>query len=596
MFIPPLPPRIPSLFPHPWIRNEPIPADRVELGQLTPSPEVAHLPCGPATNQHVAGWMRAGLLASIPLGGTPVGLSVAQLGWEETATREAQQHLLDRGLHEHACIRELVLKELEIGTSLDSRVSPLDMLNAIDRAAAAQDLQPQAQSALFGFTRLTDAKLEITGEVFGQLKAQARPDGPELALLERLGQHLHHGKGASLQINLDDQTGPWLSQALAQAQVPVREAMGGAGIFCAGLASAQPNVQSSFWNLGGLPPRIGAGTPSQVTIYDELGQARSPQDSADPRVPDRINYIAEYRQGGEFEGTRLPNSGRVILSTPGTQEIGFGKASSEVLSKVIEGKNLLFFAGAHYLTKGDLQQATDLANQLAVMKAANPACTFHLQYVIPKDPSKEAELFSRLAAQVDSMSLNSVEVPGLMERLSAASMTDYQGPSSSASREEMESPAPMLDGALNLQETLGLKRLHLHGLHGDLVISQTPSDCERTVLALLKARQIASMKAANPSGEVKHAPTEMWPVLPVVEGFGLAAVQKFADAVQERYHLTPAQRDQVARDWYFDDGKGQTLFFVPNRGIHDRTGGTVSLGDTIDSMALIYAYSQGKPS
>jgi len=96
------------------------------------------------------------------------------------------------------------------------------------------------------------------------------------------------------------------------------------------------------------------------------------------------------------------------------------------------------------------------------------------------------------------------------------------------------------------------------------------------------------MKATNPSGEIRQADQELWPVLPVVEGACLASVQKFADAVQERFELSGQQRDQVARDWYFDDGRGSTVYFVPSRGIHDRSGGTVSLGDTIDSMALIY--------
>jgi ADP-dependent phosphofructokinase/glucokinase len=135
---------------------------------------------------------------------------------------------------------------------------------------------------------------------------------------------------------------------------------------------------------------------------------------------------------------------------------------------------------------------------------------------------------------------------------------------------------------------MGLKRAHVHGKWGDMVLTQTPKDKERTVLALLKARQLAAMKATNVSGQVK-VKAEMWPVLPLVEGDCLAAVQKFADGVQERFHLTDAERSQVARDWFYDDGKGTTLFFVPSRGIHDRRGGTVSLGDTIDCTALIYS-------
>jgi ADP-dependent phosphofructokinase/glucokinase len=279
-------------------------------------------------------------------------------------------------------------------------------------------------------------------------------------------------------------------------------------------------------------------------------------------------------------GQTIATNGRVILSTPGNQEIGFGKASAETLTKAIAGKNMLFFAGSHYLTKGDPAQATELANQLAVMKAANRDCLMHLQYVAPKNPANEAAVLQRLKSQVDSMSLNSVEVPPLLERLTSVE--------ASTDRAQMEQPDQVLGNALALQEALGLKRLHVHGSHGDLLVCPTPKDKERQVLAFMRARQVASMKATNPSGEIKDLARELWPVLPVVEGTSLAAVQKFADAVQDRYHLSAGQRDQVARDWHFDDGQGQTIFFVPSRGIHDRTGGTVSLGDTIDSMALIY--------
>ena len=45
----------------------------------------------------------------------------------------------------------------------------------------------------------------------------------------------------------------------------------------------------------------------------------------------------------------------------------------------------------------------------------------------------------------------------------------------------------------------------------------------------------------------------------------------------------------IDRWWYREPRSGETFFFVPNRGIHTSPGGTISLGDTIDSAALIYA-------
>ncbi|MBS2040913.1 hypothetical protein JST97_38355 [bacterium] len=528
--------------------------------------------------------MKQGLLMHVPLGGTPVSLSVSQLGWGDAPSREASKHLSDRGLHPEIPVGDLARRELELAQQDDPRVTATDMLRAIDRAQAAQEMQAVPQSDLFGFTRLTDAKLEIQGDMLNQLQKHAHPDKSSGKLVEKLAHHLAHGDGASLQINLDDHSGPWLAETLAQMGVKVQEAMGGAGGFCANAAAAIENVKSSFWNLGGLPPKVAAGLNPEVTIYDDQGQQRKAGEAADPAQKDRVNYIAEYRKGTQIGDKEAPASGRVILSTPGGQEIGFGKASAEVLAKTIEGKDLLFFAGSHYLTKGDPSRATDLANQLAVMKIANPKALFHLQYVAPKDPANEAEVMNRLKSQVDSLSLNSVEVPALLERLQPG----YSGPPSTASREVMEHAPHLLSNALALKEALDLKRVHFHGLHGDLLICPTPKDPERNVLALMRARQVAAMKATNLSGEIKQADQELWPVLPVVEGACLASVQKFADAVQSRFELSPQQRDQVAKDWYFDDGKGSTIYFVPSRGIHDRSGGTVSLGDTIDSMALIF--------
>lgn len=563
--------RLKTIRPTP-LEGSPDPQDACQIGQIS-----ALRPC-------LKSLMKQGLAAQIPLGGTPVSLTLSQLGWHDAARREVAKHLQDRGLHTEAPLGELAARELELAQQQDPRVSALDMARAIDRAQAAQEMQAVAQSDLFGFTRLTDAKLEIQGNMLQQLQDLSDPDQSCGKLVDKLRHHLTHGDGASLQINLDDHNGPWLARSLEKIGADVKEAMGGAGGFCANAAAAIDNVQSSFWNLGGLPPKVSAGLNPEVVIYDDQGRQRRAGEAIDETQKDRVNYIAEYRKGTQIGETVAPASGRVILSTPGGQEIGFGKASAEVLARTIEGKDLLFFAGSHYLTKGNPARATDLANQLAVMRMANPKALFHLQYVAPKDPANEAEVMNRLKSQVDSLSLNSVEVPALLERLHPS----YSGPPSTSSREVMEQAPHLLSNALELREAMGLKRLHFHGLHGDLLVCPTPQDPERNVLALMRARQVAAMKATNASGEIKQTDQELWPVLPVVEGVCLASVQKFADAVQSRYQLNDEQRGQVAKDWYFEDGRGSTIYFVPSRGIHDRSGGTVSLGDTIDSMALIY--------
>lgn len=175
-----------------------------------------------------------------------------------------------------------------------------------------------------------------------------------------------------------------------------------------------------------------------------------------------------------------------------------------------------------------------------------------------------------------------------------AIVAEHQG------RDQSEEPVAMIDAALAIKDGLSLQRVHFHGLLGDLILMDDKTgsgavDVDRTRLALLRARQLASMKAANDSGEIK-GPDDLFDVLPVLQGRAMAAVERFADAVATRFGLDGAARDRVAADWHFQDPQsGQHLFFVPSRGIHDRSGGTVSLGDTIDISALVYAKTDAKP-
>ena len=114
----------------------------------------------------------------------------------------------------------------------------------------------------------------------------------------------------------------------------------------------------------------------------------------------------------------------------------------------------------------------------------------------------------------------------------------------------------MVEGAVALTQAMQLGRVHLHGLLGDLIVVDDKGpggevDVDRTRLALLRAR---------------------------------------------RYGLSDAGRADVVKDWhFFDSASQQHLFFVPSRGIHDRTGGTVSLGDTIDISALVFSSTNERP-
>ena len=149
----------------------------------------------------------------------------------------------------------------------------------------------------------------------------------------------------------------------------------------------------------------------------------------------------------------------------------------------------------------------------------------------------------------------------------------------------------MLEAAEDLMGAFSLSRLHLHAMAGDLLVIDGCEDPHRQVLALLRARQYVSMKAANPSGEVRVAKgkkREVWPVHATFPGEHLAAEHEFADAMQARFGLTDLQREQILRDrWYRDPETRRVYVFVPSRGLRDKRGGTISAGDTIDLVALL---------
>jgi hypothetical protein len=192
--------------------------------------------------------------------------------------------------------------------------------------------------------------------------------------------------------------------------------------------------------------------------------------------------------------------------------------------------------------------------------------------------------------------LNSVELGGVLGRLRDEGLTGWTG-DSKAHAEACEESAFILDAALALKSAMGTSRIHVHGWRGDLLVLDRVKDPERQVLALLRARQLASMKCANASGELKTA-ADIWPIAGVVTGAGLAEVHRFADAIAARFPRVaadPKLRQQIIdRWWYQDPDSGRTMFFVPSRGIHERSGGTVSTGDTIDGSALIFGLESTK--
>ncbi|HEY4222618.1 MAG TPA: ADP-dependent glucokinase/phosphofructokinase, partial [Myxococcota bacterium] len=412
------------------------------------------------------------------------------------------------------------------------------------------------------------------------------------------------GGGASKQIVPEPEVSAWLDRALASEGEggAVRLALGGAGAFAANLAHAV-GVEASFYSSEPVPQGIADRFAPGVKHVDKTASVSKSTSDALART----NTAAEYESGARYsvagvDFTAIGN-GRVIVGSKAKDvKPGFAGVSDDALRKLGTSTDLFFFAGVHYLTQGSTAEAdaADLGRALDVMKRANPKLLRHAQYVVAKAPENEAVVWAALRGHVDSLAMNSVETAPFVDALHDGGLTpvdiDPHLPKESA-----EDPAHMIESAFAIHDALELKRTALHGFEGDLVISApgTPGadDPNRQRLALLKARQLASNKAANESGEIKSA-DDVWPVVASVRGTGLAAVHRFADALQARYGLSDKAREQIVERWWFKDdgpsGTGTTIHFVPSRGIHERAGGTVSLGDTIDAAGLMFATSSSR--
>ncbi|MCA9790370.1 MAG: hypothetical protein KC910_01190 [Candidatus Eremiobacteraeota bacterium] len=585
-------------------------ADRVELSSTAPS---------------LKGLLLAGLTPAtgIPLAGTPVSLDFATLHWPEAARREVRGHLESLSLTGQATPTELAQAELARAQQLEPRVTPADVATAIERAARATELKPNRHQALFGFSRLIDAKFHLSPALIDKLADRcdqttltrlidggpddgapvwAHPRSPE-ELVASLVRHLVVGQGSSLQLGLDHSLAEWLEQHFDDSS-PLTQAVGGAGAFCANLSAALPEVDGCFFAPGKLSSRLAQRFSPELQAVDESGRASRPDGQVDPGLKERVNYVAEYRKGERFElfgkqqlaingqvrELQVSGTSRVILGTPTNLNPDFGQTSDSVARQLAATNDVFFVSGAHYLTKRPEAEAEEFAARLLAMKDENPELVRHNQYVVPKDPATEAQLYRHLHGAFDSMSLNAVEMAGVLGRLADDGQTRWNG-------DRFPDPATaeslkfQLDLALELKSALDVQRLHVHSYSGDLLVLNGRQAPDRQLLALLRARQVAAMKTANDNGEIRSQ-SDLWPILPMVDARGLAGLYRFADAISERFGLDADQHAAVVKDWHYHDAASQTTFlFSPARALHDKTGGTVSLGDTIDYTALAHGYT-----
>jgi ADP-dependent phosphofructokinase/glucokinase len=519
--------------------------------------------------------------------------------------------------------------EAGIAYRIDPRVTSTTYAAAAARADAARTIKPASQTVLCGFTRLLDAKISLDARALATLVDQlttvertqlatAIDAGPgdgdvvwprpatRVELVASLVRQLVLGSGASSQLQVSPALAAFVEHAAIAAGSPNHRALGGAGAFATNVLAAL-EVQARFFACDPLPTAIAERFADAVEIVDRDG-ARRPARQASCDDDARINVSCEYGGGQPFrlgdddtlafDGVqrRLVTSGagRVILGSTAADIVpGFDGVTDEALARIAADVDIFFCVGTHYLTRSEDAgaRAAVLARHLDIMRSTQPRLLRHLQYVVPKVAAREIEVLAALGGHVDSLSMNAVEAPALLHRLARAGLVAVDV-DEHQSRTQSEEPEALVHAAFALAEALQLSRVHLHGMLGDLVVQADVDDPERVCLALLRARQLASMKAAIRGGELV-CPQDLFDVAPTLDGAALAAVERFADVVARRFSLDAAARTHVAQQWHCRrPSSRQHVFFVPSRGIHDRAGGTVSLGDTIDIAALVFSTSR----
>lgn len=472
-----------------------------------------------------------------------------------------------------------------------------------------------------------------------------------IQLVASLARQLALGGGSSLQIRLSTEMATWLHDTLQAQHIPVAYAMGGAGAFCANIVGALPPMTAHFYVSNESSPGARRGTiaaPIARKFGDTVhavtsdGTVTPAEHAGNPDQHARINYVVEYAahdpakpmtvlghatlpMGKRDCALQPPSGSRVILSSPTLPSDGFHPVNPDVTARIAQQHDVLFLSGMHYFTAASPdaceQQAKQLADVLRAMKGANESLLRHWLYVVAKTPHHEPLLVQHViathpdnvthpehkSAAFDSMSLNTVEMPEFLARNFPPHAPKLPDPVThpEAYKVAIESPDVVVHSLNALRHLTGIPRIQAHGKSGDFVLIHLPPSAQHSevsiaalanqqILACLRARQLGSMKAANPGGEIIDAKSDIWDLAPTVDGPSLAMLPAFADAVTALFGTDTARaatdRKAIVNAWYhWSPHTRDLIVFVPGRSIHALDGGTVGLGDTFDLLGLLFS-------
>lgn len=201
-------------------------------------------------------------------------------------------------------------------------------------------------------------------------------------------------------------------------------------------------------------------------------------------------------------------------------------------------------------------------------QSRNPELRIHCEFASIASPLIRRGILEWILPAVDSLGLNEVELPTLLEAAGEEALV--------ARLRTGESPAVFLEGARKIMDRTGLKRLHFHNLGYYFVLSRpgysTPAETREALLlaSVLAAARTATGRTGKPE-EMVVGLTE-----PIGEP-GLAALASLAD------YLGDPTFSESGLGTY----AGYDFACVPTR-LVAKPVLTVGLGDLISSTAFVF--------
>ncbi len=279
------------------------------------------------------------------------------------------------------------------------------------------------------------------------------------------------GKGKSFYIVLENTALlSWLEQIFDKR----REMMGGqAGIIANQMAAlaAKSVVYTSL-----LSPKQAAMFFPEVLYPACNGKLKLVPTRKASRSQDsvKINWIFEYAKGIEFDfaGDKIttPRANRVILATrPPGIEMGFDGHVLQHLPELGKNIDVAFMAGYHYAPTEEpelTQYLAGITHSIGKLKRGNKNIRLHYEYVPMKDKTAEKRVLSTVAEEFQSFGINENEIYRLLKSFGYVEESE--------AIKEQERAFSLYKGALNILQSLGFSRIHVHNLGYYVVLLKKP--------------------------------------------------------------------------------------------------------------------------